>query len=126
MIISYGWTAQYLLHKIATRRVWKPKTIAAWQKAWDTRPDFLHTAVDKCLAYGGSDIGRIKLTDRPFLQPLSEMTEDDLIKEGGMVDTVPEFIDRYFDGDASTIVTVISFKFFPGTGYYKLNQERID
>ena len=118
MILSFGWTAQYLPNKTATRRVWKPRTIAAWQKSWDTRPDFLHTAVDKNFAYGGSDIGRIRLTDRPFLQPLSEMTEDDLIKEGRIVDTVPEFIDRYFNGDASTIVTVISFHFTPGEKWH--------
>lgn len=35
-----------------TRRVWKPRTLAAWQKAWD-EGRLIHDAVDRNLAYGG-------------------------------------------------------------------------
>lgn len=115
MIISFGWTAQYLPPhgtKDTTRRCWKERTLKSWQKAWD-EGRLTHDAVDKCLAYGGSRIGTITLLERPFLQPLSEMPQADVIREGGMVATVDEFIDKYFDGDRDRVVAVVRFHFEP-------------
>lgn len=113
MIISFGWTAQYLPPhgtKDTTRRIWKPRTLAAWQKAWDNGK-LTHVAVDKCLAYGGERIGFITLLERPFVQRLSEMPYEDLIREGGMVATVEEFIEKYFEGKSDLEVAVIRFEF---------------
>ena len=113
MIISFGWTAEYLPPdgpKDTTRRIWKPRTLASWQRAWDEgRLD--HGAVDKCLAYGGKRIGWIELKERPILQRLADMPESDLVREGGMVQSVDEFIDRFFAGDRDLEVAVIRFKF---------------
>ena len=112
-ILSFGWTAQYLPPvgtKDTTRRIWKPRTLASWQKAWD-EGRLEHTAVDKCLAYGGQRIGQITLIERPRLEPLAAMPEADLIREGGMCDTVAEFINTYFGGDRYQEVAVVRFKF---------------
>lgn len=113
MILSFGWTAQYLPPdgaKDTTRRIWKPKTLGIWQRAWD-QGRLEHFAVDKCLAYGGKRIGLITLTARPELEPLYKMPEADLIREGGMCSTVPGFIDAYFGGNANQEVAVVRFKF---------------
>jgi len=116
MILSFGWTSQYLPYsgpKDTTRRIWKPRTLAIWQKAWDERPQFDHTAVDKSLAYGGKRIGTFTLQERPFLQRLADMPAEDLIREGGMVDSVDAFIDKYFCGDRDLEVAVVRFTFCP-------------
>jgi hypothetical protein len=113
MILSFGWTAEYLPPagtKDTTRRVWAARTLATWQKAWDENR-LEHDAVDRCIAYGGSRIGWIYLKERPFLQRLSDMPTSDLVREGGMVSSVDEFIERYFAGDRDLEVAVIRFKF---------------
>lgn len=115
MIISFGWTAQYLPPhgpKDTTRRLWAARTLANWQKAWD-QGRLTHTAVDKCLAYGGKRIGTITLIERPYRQPFSDMSESDLIREGGMCNTVAEFVDKYFKGDTSLSPVVVRFVFVP-------------
>ena len=115
MIISFGWTAQYLPPngtKDTTRRAWKPRTLASWQKAWD-KGQLVHDAVDKCLAYGGKRIGKITLIERPRLESLFNMPAADLVREGGMCATVPEFIDVYFHGNADQEVAVVRFAFLP-------------
>lgn len=114
-MISFGWTAQYLPphgRKDTTRRLWKPRTLKSWQKAWD-EDRLTHTAVNKCLAYGGERIGTITLLERPFLEKLGEMPEADLLREGGMCSSVEEFINRYFNGDADQSVAVVRFHFQP-------------
>jgi hypothetical protein len=116
MIISYGWTAQYLPPfgtKDTTRRLWKPRTLESWQRSFDTDPTRRHTAVDKCLAYGGKRIGTIVLTSRPYLENLADMPTEDLTREGGMCKTIEEFIDRYFDGNRDQEVAVVRFSFQP-------------
>jgi hypothetical protein len=114
MIISFGWTSQYLPPKgtkCVTRRRWAERTIQAWQRSFDADPTRRHIAVNKCLAYGGKSIGSLTLTARPYLERLADMPHEDLVHEGGMCNSVQEFIDRYFDGDSDRMVTVIRFKF---------------
>lgn len=114
MILSFGWTSQYLPPhgtKDTTRRIWKPRTIAAWQRAWDKDPLKWHTAVNKSLCFGGSRIGQIQLTERPYQERLGDMPHADLVREGGMADSVKDFIDLYFHGDPDQVVTVVRFKF---------------
>jgi hypothetical protein len=118
MIISFGWTAPLLPPagtKDTTRRIWAPRTLTIWQKAWD-KGRLEHDAVDKCLAYGGKRIGRIVLKERPFLQPLSEMVGAELVREGMRSAAVPDvdtFVTKYFGGDRSQIVAVVRFEFHP-------------
>ena len=113
MIISFGWTAQYLPPhgpKEVTRRVWKERTLKAWQKAWD-EGRIVHDAVDKNLAYGGKRIGKVELIERPYLEFLKDMPEDDVIKEGGMVPSKQEYIKEYFQGNNELSVAVVRFKY---------------
>jgi hypothetical protein len=115
MILSFGWTADYLPPKRCkdtTRRIWSDRTFKAYLKAWD-EGRYWHEAVDKQLCFKGKYIGRIKLIERPFKEAIAEMTSDELIREGGMVDTVDEFIDKYFKGDKSLVPVVVRFKFVP-------------
>jgi hypothetical protein len=92
MILSFALTTQEFLSgkKTATRRNWKPRTLRAWQKAWDDGR-LEHKAADKVLYRGGKIIGHFVLTARPELSPLSAMTQSDLLEEGGMCQTVEEF-----------------------------------
>lgn len=98
--------------KDTTRRIWKPRTLAAWQEAWD-EGRLEHDAVNKCLAYGGKRIGKVKLIERPYLQPIAQIPDTDLIREGGMCITVDEFIERYFKGDRTLAPAVVRFEFLP-------------
>lgn len=92
MILSFALTKDEFLsgRKTASRRDWKPEHLRRWQKAWD-EGRHVHEAVDKVLFAGGSRIGQFKLTARPFLQPLHQMTPADLQAEGGMCRTVEDF-----------------------------------
>lgn len=113
MIISFGWTAQYLPPlgtKDTTRRIWAERTLRMWQKAWD-EDRLVHDAVNKCLAYGGNYIGKVTLKERPYLEALADMPEEDVEREGGMVATTDEFVERYFGGDREKIVAVVRFDY---------------
>ncbi|MBD2425141.1 hypothetical protein [Phormidium sp. FACHB-1136] len=47
------------------------------------------------------------MIDRPTLEPLLFMPESDLIREGGVCDTVCEFVNTYFGGDIYQEVAVV-------------------
>ena len=99
-IISFGWTAQLLPPrgcKDTTRRLWSDRTVAMWQKAWDTNPDKLHAAWDKSPFVNGSQqVGSIQLIERPFLEKLHHMGDDEITREGHPELSRDEFIDKYF------------------------------
>lgn len=112
MIISFAWTTPALLagRKTVTRRAgWKPATFKRWQDAWD-RQDRLHDAYDRLPRVGGRKVGTIRLTCRPYLEPMRNMPESDLAAEGGLWDTLAEFIG---DSDPDQPVPVIRFAFRP-------------
>lgn len=115
--ISFGWTARYLDHKTATRREWKDSYAAKFLNAFDRAHAAGKTlrvpAIDKAYYAGGTQIGWCEFIQRPFKQKLSSMDKYDLLEEGGMCDSVEEFISKYFYGDESLEVWVISFKFIP-------------
>lgn len=115
MLISFGWTAQYLPPngtKDTTRRVWSDRTFNSWVKAWD-QEIYTHAATDKNLAYGGKYIGSIRLKQRPYMEQLRHMPPSDLTREGGMVGSVQEFIDKYFEGNSDKFVAVVRFYYHP-------------
>jgi len=41
------------------------------------------------------------------------MPESDLIREGGMAETVAEFIELYFRGNPDQVVAVVRFQYTP-------------
>lgn len=115
MIISFGWTQDYLPpkgSKDTTRRIWSDRTYQMWVNAWKEQR-LIHDAVSKQLCFGGEYIGKIKLIEKPFKQPIAEMPDEDLIREGGMVKSVPEFVDKYFNSDWTLEPVVIRFEFTP-------------
>lgn len=121
MIISFGWTATYLPPngpKNQTRRIWSGKHYAAWCNSWDRDPQKWHTAVNKGLCFGGSRIGEIQLTCKPYKQALADMPAADLVREGGMCPTIEEFLDKYFYSKDKTLtpqslITVVEFNYRP-------------
>lgn len=90
--LSFALTTREFLEnrKTVTRRFWKPRHLVYWQR-WYDEGHRLHDAWDKVPFAKGKRIGQFILTQRPYLQPLSEMTADDLLAEGGMCDTLDEF-----------------------------------
>lgn len=121
MIISFGYTSQYLPPhgpKRVTRRNWSKKHQESWCRAWDRNPHALHPAWDKSPQFGGKCIGHIVLAARPYQEDIMDMPLMDLLHEGGMVATLNEFRETYFPDPQSLkagpgIVTVVRFNFTP-------------
>ena len=115
--ISFGWTAQYLDHKTATRREWKDSHAAKFYNAFDRAVIAGHQlrvpAIDKGYSAGGKQIGWCIFTRRPFKERLADMGGYDLCAEGVPCDSVEEFVSKYFKGDETLEVWVISFRFVP-------------
>ena len=107
--ISFGKTLPYLLRKTVTRRTWKDSHALKFTNAFHQYK--LVKALDKDIRYGGKQIGWCRLLCAPYKEKLSSMPEEDLIAEGGMSSSVPEFIKRYFKGNSSQEVWVIRFEF---------------
>lgn len=80
MIISFAWTIQALLDekKTVTRRDWDDKYARRLHKG-----DIVD-AYDKNPRAGGKHIADIKITKEPYRQCLHDVTDEDVIKEGGL------------------------------------------
>ena len=91
-ILSFALTTEELLNrqKTVTRRDWKASYMENWQR-WYDEGRRLHDAYDQIPIAGGEKIGEIRLTERPYWEPLREMPAEDLEAEGGMVDTKEAF-----------------------------------
>jgi len=79
--ISYGWTWPALFapthfQKIVTRRSWKDSHAKKFKKGMVVK------AIDKDFRAGGKEIGKVKILEAPYKQPLSEMTIKDYFHEG--------------------------------------------
>jgi len=95
--------------KTCTRRDWKRSYFDRWVAAW-RRGDITHTAVNKCRRAGGWPIGTITLTCEPYLERLGDMPDADLEAEGGLWDSLDEFIELQ-GGDPDKELAVIRFTF---------------
>lgn len=73
-----------------TRRDWKGRHLAMWQRAWD-EGRHVHDAWDGLPFTGGRRIGGLRLTCRPYRERLMDMPVGDLVAEGGMCETVEGF-----------------------------------
>ena len=112
MIISFAHTTPALLagRKTVTRRAdWKPATFKRWRNAWDAGKH-VHDAYDRLPRVGGRKVGTLRLTCRPYLEPMRDMPESELEAEGGLWETLAEFIG---DTDPDQPVPVIRFEFRP-------------
>ena len=107
--ISFGKTLQYLAGKTVTRRCWKDSHALKFTNAFHQNK--LVKALDKDIRYGGKQIGWCRLLCAPYKEQLSAMPQNDLKAEGGMCDSIEQFIQRYFKGNSSLEVWVIRFEF---------------
>jgi len=109
MIISFAWTTPQFLDgtKTVTRRDWSDRTLAQWQKAWDDRR-LVHDAYDKSPRSKGQKVGTFILTARPYRERLGDFPESDLVAEGGLWETVQDYIDLQ-GGDSEKELVVIRF-----------------
>lgn len=125
--ISFGYTAQYLDRKTQTRREWKDSHAAKFCNAYDRAAaagqQLRVPAIDKAYHAGGKQIGWCLINCRPCKQRLWDMdlSNADLMAEGGMCRSVADFIRQYFPLPKSAVnlgfeedlreVWVIQFQF---------------
>ena len=109
MNISFAWTTEAFLagRKTCTRRDWTPRYFKMWVKAWD-EGRLIHKAWDKSPRFGGKCLGPIKMTRRPYMERLGDMTEADLEAEGGLWDSVEDYIELQ-GGNPDKFMAVIWF-----------------
>jgi hypothetical protein len=119
--ISFAKTINELVSgkKTQTRRAWQDDYAKNFIRYFEE--DIAIPALDKGRHRGGNQLGFIKLTKRPYQQYLSEMSAADLQEEGGMVSTVQEFIDTFFEGQ-DKLVWVIHFEFLSTPTLIEENQ----
>jgi len=110
-ILSFALTTEAFLSgkKTKTRRRFSDRQFTMWCNQFDKYPDKIHTAVDKVLYAGGNRIGHFKLTAQPYLERLGDMPIEDLEAEGGMWESVEDFI-NFIHGTPDEMVAVITFK----------------
>lgn len=122
MLISFGYTSQYLPPdgpKRVTRRDWKTRQYQAWLRSYEADPFRWHPAWNKTPGYrGAKQIGHILLTTAPHQESIYNMPQEDLVLEGGMCGTLQEFREKFFPNPNSLkagpgIVTVVRFEFLP-------------
>lgn len=116
MIVSFRYTIPQLCRTInpkkATRRKQSKKTFEKWLKFWK-ESKLIHQAwTASPYVLDAIAVGEIRLTQVPYLQSLKDMSDYDLQMEGGIVDSVDEFIDKYFKGKKNAIVTVLTFELY--------------
>ncbi|MEG3939853.1 hypothetical protein QT995_17045 [Microcoleus sp. S36b_A3] len=92
-----------------TRRTWKDNHAQKFINAFHHNK--LVKALDRDIRYGGKQIGWCRLLCAPYKEQLAAMPEVDLQAEGGMCDSIKEFVQRYFQGNSSLEVWVIRFEF---------------
>lgn len=115
MILSFAWTGPDFIKgtKTATRRFYAKRQIRAWQRAWD-EDRLIHEAWDKVPFAGGKRIGRFRLTKRPYLQPLNQMTPLELLEEGPAVCRECKFDEGLFPSfvgkEPDAVALVIEFE----------------
>lgn len=109
-ILSFALTTQEFLSgmKTVTRRRWADTHFSMWVKMWDTNR-LVHDAYNNTPRAGGTKIGEIKLTSRPYRERLAEMPIEDLAAEGGMCSSLDEFC-RFVRMSPQDQVTVIRFQ----------------
>jgi hypothetical protein len=102
MIISFAYTWDALLagRKTCTRRDWSRIQFGRFVRAWEDGR-LVHQAWGNLPFVEGAMRGPdIRLTCKPYLEPLCDMPESDLEAEGGLWASKQEFVEL-FGGDPS-------------------------
>lgn len=109
-ILSFGITKDEFLsgNKTVTRRDWAESHFRMWVQMWEN-DRHIHDAYDNVPRAGGTKIGEFRLTQRPYIEKLSDMPMDDLMDEGGMCSTLDEFY-KLIGKSPQDYVTVLRFE----------------
>jgi len=109
-IISFALTTKEFLSgiKTVTRRDWHDNHYKHWCKWWDQGLK-IHQAYDKVPHAKGKQIGKFRLTCRPYREKLIDMPVEDLIHEGGMCDTLEDYY-KLIGKTKEDILTVVRFE----------------
>jgi len=104
-IISFAWTLKPLLEmkKTVTRRFWKDSYAKRFKKG-----DFI-AAYNKSPRCGGKEVVTIQLTEDPYKESLSLMTDEEEKAEGGLWGSKEAFIEAM--GGSDKTPWVLRFKF---------------
>lgn len=94
MFISFAWTTQVYLDgiKTETRRFWSDDYAEKFWRATQRCNGYVK-AYNKSPRFGGQPIGLIKVTQQPFKQALSHVTDEDERAEGGLWGNAKAFIE---------------------------------
>jgi hypothetical protein len=106
MNISFRKTAYELVNglKTCTRRRWKPRT------AMQFKADTVHVGWSNLTRVAGARrLAMIRATTDAYLERLGDMPEADLAAEGGMCETVGEFI-TLIEGRPDELLYVARFE----------------
>jgi len=120
--ITFPWTVEPLIggRKTVARRCWSSKYFNDWVRAW-RGGRYIHQAWDKSPSAGGKQIGWIRLTCEPYQEPLEDMPEADVQKEGGYWLSKEGFISYFIENfghlvpcfDRHRLVSVLRFEYLP-------------
>lgn len=94
--------------KTVTRRAWKTSHLEQWVRFWD-EGKLIHKAWS-ALPYveGAHYLQDFMLITRPYRERLCDMPEYDLVYEGGMCESVEEFIE-FVGLEPNSLVSVVRF-----------------
>jgi len=132
MILSFHKTTEVLLFgkKTVTRRYWSQNYIKRWLEWWDIYGKIVHQGFDKNPRAFGKKVCDIIVTERPYLQVLSDIPEEHLALEGGLWGSKDDFIKEFiqlhsFRGvKADSEVMVVHFRIDNITDYGHKIQSR--
>jgi hypothetical protein len=111
--ISFGKTTSLVIEgrKTSVRKPWSERYARHFIKRYEQ--GLLVRAFDKDKRSGGSLVGWLRLTEKPYLELLLDMPDGDLVEEGFPRYTKEQFINKFFAGDSLQSVWVIKFEFKP-------------
>ncbi|AFZ38304.1 hypothetical protein Sta7437_4876 (plasmid) [Stanieria cyanosphaera PCC 7437] len=111
--IIFGKTLRAVIggKKTCIRKLWSERHARHFIKRYERGLPV--AAFDKDKRRGGSLVGWLRLTEKPYQELLLDLPEGDLVAEGYPKLNQEKFIDRFFNGDPFQEVWVIKFEFEP-------------
>jgi hypothetical protein len=97
--------------KTCIRKMWSERYAQHFIKRYERGLPV--AAFDRDKRNGGSLVGWLRLTKKPYPELLLDLPERDLVEEGYPKYSKEKFIDKFFDGDPLQEVWVIKFEFEP-------------
>ena len=114
MIISFAWTTGSFLsgNKSVTRRFWTKEYMERWWKVTQQN-NGLAMAYDRSPRFKGKQIGLILVTQKPYLEKLSLVTDEEEKKEGGLWGSGKAYMEAMFEQGKGDEPYVVRFEKLP-------------